>query len=181
MSPTQTALIVISDSLVYILAISSALLLTLFLHSPNRSFSNPLYLLANGCIPAMLALRHLQSTNDPDQTCLETNFFLDIPSDSAAAVTSGERPLRTFPVVMIFHAIVTGSYWFISQQSRHQEQNVQAVIKLREDLKKGQEASKENKNDDSPENKEEKEAQEADKDESQKKKKKKKNNSKKKK
>jgi hypothetical protein len=140
LSPIQTALIVLADSLVFVLAISSALLLILFLHSPNRSFSNPLYLLANACMPAMLALRHLQAEggNEIQTTCLETNLFLTIPSDRSIAATAvGERPTRAFPVVLIFHAIVTGSYWFIAQQSRHQEQNVEAVAKLRQDLKNG--------------------------------------------
>jgi hypothetical protein len=73
--------------------------------------------------------------NNKKVGCLEEEVrqFLEEPSE--------EQP-RGFPVVLIFHAIVTISLWFMHYQVQQNEKHIEMVLKLKKDLQEARETKK---------------------------------------
>lgn len=155
----QIVLIVLSDSIVCILALMVALLLVSFMHSSqNRTLSNPMYLLSSSFVPVILALWYLQNqlqqqqqqeavTNEAVPNCLATNFLFRsdhtmLSSFHSTIQQEGEengmkrkrKILRDLPVVLVFHVLVSICYFFMSHQRAKQTRNLEAIVKLRDEL-----------------------------------------------
>lgn len=133
LSEAQVALVVLSDSVAFVLALVVAVLLVSFMHSQHRSLSNPKYLLASAFIPAILALWFIQKQQKTYETvpnCLATNLLLNI---HATGETQGTAS-RDLPVVLVFHVLVSACYFFMSHQRAKQARNLEAIVQLREEL-----------------------------------------------
>jgi hypothetical protein len=89
------------------------------------------YKMSTVCIPMIVSLY----LNNKKVGCLEQEVrqFLEEPSE--------DQP-RGFPVVLIFHAIVTISLWFMHYQVQQNEKNSEMVMKLKKDLKEARETKK---------------------------------------
>lgn len=144
----------INDSLSEILGLTIGVLLTLFLNqfyqeslvmvttpagtSPNESFfSNKYYMFATGLVPAVINFYYLSTKKTG--TCLEQSGISlsnviwdreDIGDDSVVSKMQG------FPVIVVFHVIVTACCWFMDFQRSQQNHNVLLLEKLKRDLAK---------------------------------------------
>jgi hypothetical protein len=122
----QAMVAVIYDSAVEIMGIicaaSMAWCLSLPMMDKNADFSSLPYKISTACIPMIASLYF----NNKKVGCLEEEVrqFLEEPSDQP----------RGFPVVLIFHIIVTICLWFMHYQVQQHEKNVGMVVKLKKDL-----------------------------------------------
>jgi hypothetical protein len=129
----QAMIAILYDSAVEILGIicSASIAWCLSLPMDNADFSSMPYKMSTVCIPIIVSLYF----NDKKVGCLEEEArqFLEEPSE--------DQP-RGFPVVLIFHAIVTISLWFMHYQVQQNEKNSEMVMKLKKDLKEARETKK---------------------------------------
>jgi hypothetical protein len=124
---TTTAMIVL-DSLPSLLSILMALALTAFLVDTSRplTVSHPRFIKATAC---GLALLTLGRPGGIDERLIDAGVM--------------DQPARkSFPVVLVFHAMVAISVWFMTNQRGAHEKNEQAMERLRKDV---QEADKKKK------------------------------------
>lgn len=135
LSETQVALVVLSDSVTFVLAVVVAILLVQLTGSHYRTLSNPLYLLASAIVPAILGLWFLQKqqqqTYEGVPHCLATNLIFHTISSEASSQGTAKRDL---PVVLVFHVLVSACYFFMSHQRAKQTRNLEAIVQLREEL-----------------------------------------------
>jgi hypothetical protein len=92
---------------------------------PPGTFSSPLYLISTVLLP------------------LQLTAFFSVKQIGCTHVMDGlqeveEVKLRDFPVPVVFHAIVTGCYFFMASQMAGRERDIAAIAKLRNDLKEAQ-------------------------------------------
>jgi len=131
-SGAKAALLVVSDSMVPLASVAMAGALAFFLNlkDPPADFSHRYYMIANACIPVILALHfNRQSFGCADE-------FL------AKAKMEPEERTRGFPVVLVLHVIVTLCCSFMNMQMNQQEKNEKLVAKLRKDLEEAQAENK---------------------------------------
>jgi aspartyl/asparaginyl-tRNA synthetase len=88
--------------------------------NPAGTFSSPYYMLSTVFLPLQLASFYMMKE-------IGCTHVLTIP---------GEVKLRKFPVPVIYHSIVSACYFLMEYQMRAREQDVQAVMRLRNDLVK---------------------------------------------
>lgn len=101
-------------------------LLAFLAMNPAGTFSSPYYLLSTVFLPLQLA-----------------SFYMMKEIGCANVLTiPGEVQLRKFPVPVVFHSIVTACYFLMEYQMRAREQDVQAVMELRNDLVKARTSKK---------------------------------------
>lgn len=148
----EVILLVLSDSMVHLLAIVMAASLSFFLlHQQESSaspakqqekqqqkqmlFSNPRYMLSNACIPPLLALYFGSQKAGKYSSCLDMDLL------EQAQVEPVERQ-RSLPVVLIFHVIVTFCLWFMDMQQDQILTNIQKVDTLRRELLQAREQDK---------------------------------------
>ena len=115
---------VFKDSIVEVLGIvcAGALALCLRLPMTGHDFSTNPYKIATSCIPMIVSLYFNKKTIG----CIDDQL-------RAATLESETRP-RAFPVVLIFHTIVTIALWFMQYQTQQHATNIEMVVKLKEDL-----------------------------------------------
>ena len=92
---------------------------------PPGTFSSPLYLISTLLLPLQLTL------------------YFSVKEIGCTHVLDGlqeveEVKLRDFPVTVVFHAIVTGCYFFMESQMAGRERDIAAIMKLRNDLAEAQ-------------------------------------------
>jgi hypothetical protein len=121
-----------NDSMCEIVSIVMACVLAAFLceRPPYRDFASLRFQIATSMIPLIIALFYkkkplgcLQGT-----AWQEELSFLQLPESSTSV------RMRGFPVVVIFHAMVTASIWFMIRQRKHHTLNVALVEKLRKEM-----------------------------------------------
>jgi len=88
---------------------------------PPGTFSSPLYVISTLLLPLQL-----------------TSYFT-VKEIGCTPVLDGlqeveEVKVRDFPIPVVFHAIVTGCYFFMESQMVGRERDIAAVMKLRHDL-----------------------------------------------
>jgi len=121
--------IVVKDSMEYIVGLFMTGALGFFLvkQDPPGNFSSLPYTIANACIPIVFAFRY----NRPAFGCVD-EALLELELQPTKRSVG-------FPVVLLFHCIVTACYWFMGVQAKQQENNVRAVQKLRKDMEEVEE------------------------------------------
>lgn len=92
---------------------------------PPGTFASPFYLMATLFLPFQLTA--FFSVKE-----IGCKHVLDRMQDVE------ETKTRDFPVGVVFHAIVTGCYFFMESQMAGRERDVLAIQKLRNDLKEAQ-------------------------------------------
>ena len=147
--------IVVRDSMEYAVALVMTTCVIFFLTSQqqpkNGSSSFPArvdfssswpYMLANACIPVVLSLYFqrrkslaAESASSATYYCL-TEFLAHHHLRPTLRNLDSDASTRTpsFPVVIVFHLIVTASFWFMDTQAVQHQHNVEKVEKLRRDL-----------------------------------------------
>jgi hypothetical protein len=135
MSGFQALLAVVNDSFVEIMGIACAgcLLWCLSLPMRDRDFSTLPYRLSTACIPMIVSLYFSNRT----MGCLK-----DEPMMQHTIEDPPERTARGFPVILIFHTIVSISLWFMHFQVKQHFKSVEMVLKLKKDLMDAREAKK---------------------------------------
>mmetsp|Transcript_9315 Transcript_9315/g.12353 ORF Transcript_9315/g.12353 Transcript_9315/m.12353 type:complete len:253 (-) Transcript_9315:287-1045(-) len=153
----KVTLLVLSDSMIHLLAIVMAASLSFYLqHQPNvigspakqqeamskrqLLFADARYMMANACIPPLLAL-YFGSKKTNEDGSPRTLSCLDHTLLEQAGVEPAERR-RSLPVVLVFHVIVTACMWFMDMQQNQVLVNLEKVDKLREDLQEAQQQAK---------------------------------------
>ena len=137
-SPTQVALVVVSDSVTFLLAVIAAVLLVRFTGPQHRNLSHPLFLFASAMVPVILALWFWQKQQRPTYDegvphCLATNWLF-YPNTAVSKGQPGTTIQRDLPVVLVFHVLVSACYLFMSHQRAKQTRNLAAILQLREEL-----------------------------------------------
>jgi hypothetical protein len=136
----QAFVAVLNDSIVEVLGIvcCASLLWCLSLPMRNQDFATVPYRLSCTLIPMIVSLYWSNKTktggclNDFDTTTTTTTMIEDMP----------ERTPGGFPVVLVFHLIVSISLWFMKFQYSQHGKNVAMVMKMKKDLKDAQKISK---------------------------------------
>lgn len=125
---------ILNDSHVELLGIACAgcLLWCLSLPMVNRDFSTIPYRLSCSFIPMIVSLYFSNKTMGCIKDEMAEHTIEDLP----------ERSARGFPLVLVFHTIVSISLWFMQYQVGQHQKNIDMVEKLRKDLKEAREAKK---------------------------------------
>lgn len=92
-------------------------------------------MVANACVPILLGMRY----NLKQPKCIDGLL-------SEIGLQSTSNHTIKFHVVLVFHMIITGCYWFMDTQTKQHKQNIVAVEKLRKELTVAQEAEQKKKN-----------------------------------
>jgi hypothetical protein len=100
-------------------------------HQSRARFSTSFsYMAANACVPIILALHFRQAQDQSGgMSCVA-----DLLHRVDPAPESVDHRSTPFPVVLIFHVIVTACVWFMDVQALQHEKNIHLVEKLRTDL-----------------------------------------------
>ncbi len=133
LSNTPMAFVILADSVVYLLGIIVAILLVRLTRSHHHNLMDPNYMLASAIVPVLLGLWCLQKqqrTYELVPDCLATSLLYQ-PAANGTAKGTGTRNL---PAVLIFHVIVSASYFFMSHQRAKQSRNLEAIVQLRQEL-----------------------------------------------
>jgi hypothetical protein len=135
MSGFQALYAVVNDSFVEIMGIACAgcLLWCLSLPMRDQDFSTLPYRLSCACIPMIVSLYFSNKTLG----CLK-----DEPVMQHTIEDPPERTARGFPVILIFHTIVSISLWFMHFQIQQHFKNIEMVSKMKKDLLDAREIKK---------------------------------------
>ena len=125
----------VRDSLAELLGMVIVVCMSVFLHdgqSKAGKFANSWYLLASVCVPLVVYFYFERDTigclvvptQDEEEDSLTT----------AAAAAKGAE--RTFPVALVFHAMVTTSNWYMGLLSDARQNDMKSIQRLREDLQR---------------------------------------------
>jgi hypothetical protein len=133
----DTLRIALLDSIQCLTALAMTFFLIFFVssrrHQSRARFSSSFsYMAANACVPILLALNFRQGRDQPgDISCI-----VDLLNRVGLSAETDDQHHRStpFPVVLIFHVIVTACVWFMDVQAVQHEKNIQLVEKLRTDL-----------------------------------------------
>lgn len=79
----------------------------------------------------MILSLHFQATKDRP-TCVTAASRYD--ASLTTADLRDEQVPRHFPVILVFHMIVSISLWFMQYQNQQHDKNIQMVQKLKQDL-----------------------------------------------
>lgn len=149
--------LLLHDSVVELTSIVCATFLVWCLSLPMKGndFSTIPYRLSCAMIPAILSLHfqrksshhHDSSSNDMQETsalsssCLSASSVVDATTALTLEDLRGDDatagPLvitRHFPVILVFHMIVSISLWFMQYQNQQHQRNIEMVDKLKQDL-----------------------------------------------
>ena len=128
-SLSRTVAVIARDALAEIMGLMVMAAVMVFQKSstPPGSFANPWYLFASVCIPGCGAGYFERRTIG----CVP-DLAMDLPDDTP----------RTFPVAMVFHAMVTFSHWLMGLQLVAREKDLETIRKLRDDLQNASEKNK---------------------------------------
>jgi hypothetical protein len=135
----QAFVAVLHDSIVEILGIAccSSLLWCLSLPMRNEDFTTVPYRLSCTLIPMIVSLYWSNKS--------KTGGCVNATLDSTTSIEDlPERTPGGFPVVLVFHLIVSGSLWFMKFQYSQHDKNVAMVMKMKKDLKDAKKLSKSN-------------------------------------
>lgn len=126
MSGFQAFVAVLNDSVAELLSLfcTAFLLWCLSLPMANKDFSSLPYRLSCVCIPLIVSMYFSKK----EVGCISDESFQHTIEDAP------ERPARGFPVILIFHTIVSLSLWFMQYQVGQHDQNIEIVKKLKKDL-----------------------------------------------
>ena len=130
--------------------------LSFFLTSakPRANFGSPYYMLASACALPIAGLHFFwrppppaAGSQDQDESSSATllSSYYTIGCVDNLLAKAGLQPIdriRPFPVVLIFHVVVTVCYMFMQMQMGQHHKNIQMVIKLRQDLEESEAAKK---------------------------------------
>lgn len=136
---TDAIRIVLLDSIHCVISLAMTFCLIYFVssrrHQSRARFSTSFsYMAANACAPILLALNFLQARDQfGDTSCIADLLNRAKLSPDSQAVDHHHRSVP-FPVVLIFHIIVTACVWFMDVQAAQHEKNIQLVENLRIDL-----------------------------------------------
>ena len=122
---------VLNDSQVEILSVicASCLLWCLQLPMKGRDFETLPYRLSCAVVPLIVSLYFQKK--DLLHGCLPSSEKQFIENDSEDA--GGDRK-HQFPIILVFHLIVSLSLFFMYHQGRQHAQNVEMVQQMRSDL-----------------------------------------------
>ena len=127
---------VVHDSVSEIAAIVCACFLMQCLSLPimtdHNDFSTLSYRLSCACIPVIISIYAARNQNTTMGGCLGTT------EGSLLEYTMENQPPphkpHGFPVILVFHSIVSLSLFFMQYQSKQAEINIEKVRKLKKDL-----------------------------------------------
>jgi hypothetical protein len=124
----EAMLIVLKDSAVNLLAVVMATLLAFFLkdEESHSDFSNSRFILATLLMVPMIGIHRYQTAQHGTNGCIDDLL-------AKAKLESTVRK-RDFPVVLVFHVIVTLCYAFMDWQMAQHAKSILLVTKLRTDL-----------------------------------------------
>ncbi|GAX13554.1 hypothetical protein FisN_27Lh053 [Fistulifera solaris] len=131
LSNTPIALVILADSVVFLLGSLVAILLVRFTRSHHHNLKDLNYMLASAIVPVLLGLWFLQKqqpTYEGVPDCLATSLLYQ-PNGTAKGTVR-----RNLPIVLVFHVIVSASYFFMSHQRAKQSRNLEAIVQLRQEL-----------------------------------------------
>jgi len=144
--------LVLKDAAAIILGIimAAAICLWLRVKEGGDDFSHPFYMTAQSCVLPILGIVYFHTFNKQTASCLEASGLTESGSgDVIRRILDGiELPSTTnptksgWPVVLVFHVIVTLSVWFMKKQQTELRKNEMAVQELRDELKQATEAKK---------------------------------------
>jgi hypothetical protein len=143
--------IVCMDSIVPAIAIIMAAALSFFLIQAasvtiytNSQFSNPRYIFACLCIPILLISSHVVQSKGDKEGCIDDLLLQAgiLPSEQEIR----QRPSRGFPVVLVFHVIVTMCFGFMESQMKLHERGIIQVDNLLQELQDSTLSDKDNNN-----------------------------------
>jgi len=133
----QATSIVVQSTMQYLLGLVVAGLITLFLihtqqeQSASKSpFSSVYYKLINALLPVVLGLHY-------NRPALGTDYCVDWELSQLAdsnTTKGGQSKDGSLPVVVVFHIIVSASYWFMTVQAKQHTANVTLVEQMKEEL-----------------------------------------------
>lgn len=134
----QAMQIVLRDALTPLMSLVMTSALAFFLTmDPPADFSSVPYMIANACLPIVMGLYFQQSKNNGSSSGTETTLTTAACIDDRLALINlepNERKKMDFPVVLVFHGIVTACCWFMQVQLRAHVKNLHDVEQLRKDL-----------------------------------------------
>jgi len=141
------------DSVVEMLSIACAVFLVWCLRSPNNNdgndFSSLAYRLSGVTLPMIISLyfHKKQSATTPPTSRIGTttscvNDMLQGRHDTTTVFfqssTEEAGVVRHFPVILVFHTVVSISLWFMQYQNQQHAKNMEMVKKLKQDLTEAQ-------------------------------------------
>jgi hypothetical protein len=128
----QTITAVLTDSVSELLAIIcvGCLLWCLCLPMAGTDFSTLPYRLSCACLP--IIVRIYFSNKDNTSGCL--NDGGEMEQYYQTIEDPPERPPRPFPIILIFHTIVSICLFFMQFQVKQHTHNIEMVLKLKKDL-----------------------------------------------
>lgn len=131
--------VVSMDSIVPAIAIVMAGALSFFLIQTagvtiytNSQFSNPRYIFACLCIPILLVLSNIVQSKGDKEGCIDDLLLMAGIMPSPQEIQ--QRPSRGFPVVLVFHVIVTMCFGFMESQMKLHERGIVQVDNLLQEL-----------------------------------------------
>ena len=143
---TRVISIILYDSVVEILSIACAVFLVWCLRLPNdgSDFSSLAYRLSCITLPMIISLHfHKKSgagvTTSTVAAPHGNSCVLDMlqqgGNDTTTTFQSTEAAVtRHFPVILVFHTVVSISLWFMQYQNQQHAKNMEMVKKLKRDL-----------------------------------------------
>ena len=98
-------------------------------------FAHPWYLLASVCTPNCALANFERDT-------IGCTPSLSTTDSSGNTIELNDDTLRTFPVAMVFHAIVTFSHWFMGMQLAARRKDLASIKEMRARLADASEQNK---------------------------------------
>jgi len=152
-SGAQAVTLVLRDAAAVVLGIVMASLLCAWLQKAageqTADLTHPLYRTAQSCVLPVLGIFYYQTFHKQTNTCLEDLLLRDDDDEQPTLPQGLELPSATnkknaagFPVVLVFHAIVTACVWFMNKQRTTLLQSEAAVQELRDELQQAAETKK---------------------------------------
>lgn len=127
--------LILHDSVVELMSIICAAFLLRCLQLPTgNDFSSVPYRLSCAVLPMIISLhfqRKAQAAVSTPTSCVEASSVYDV---TMAGSWESEPVPRHFPVILVFHTIVSISLWFMQYQAGQHQKNVQMIEKLKVDL-----------------------------------------------
>ena len=131
---SEAIILILHDSTIELLSLICVGCLIQCLRLPQGDFSSLPYRLSCTVIPIILSLYFPQASNNKHDrpTCVATSKLYD--ASLTTADLRDEAVPRRFPVVLVFHLVVSLSLWFMLYQNQQYDKNVFLLQKLKHDL-----------------------------------------------
>jgi len=152
---SEAIILILQDATVELLSIFCVACLLQCLRLPKGDFASLPYRLSCAVIPIILSIYFQATTttttssNDIDgnnnknkerPTCVANSQYYD--ASLTTADLRDEAVPRHFPVVLVFHLIVSLSLWFMLYQNQQHDKNIFLLQKLKQDLTEAQKKKK---------------------------------------